>query len=350
MQTESFESFYGYVESARDALILVEACRLNKLHTIKRRLNEQERSKIRSGSIFVFTEKESRIKRWTDGKLWSPSRIQGHFLVYREVADIQPPPKDINEYAHPMGLTRSSLSNNFDTSKGSGPLTSVKGTYFFKHNGLIKKTITVRLANSNYHVVFYHGMEMDQLTRPSQHVFFQSISVPSYALPQPQTLKRVGISFEESAPADPPNGLLALPSITNSLTNHQPPPPPFISPHNFLSQQRHRFSHLAATSHPTEFPLSPPTGPSAFSDNLIDLTNNAFSYPSPWNGQQSDPKYSALDIHQILSRDNSDDFFNGSTAKSQMFLHPLPTAPYLSAGVQPTPHPTIQKPNTPYGS
>lgn len=40
---------------------------------------------IRPGSVYVFDELESGIKRWTDGKVWSPSRILGNFLVYREL-------------------------------------------------------------------------------------------------------------------------------------------------------------------------------------------------------------------------------------------------------------------------
>lgn len=39
---------------------------------------------ITSGSVFVFDEEESGIKRWTDGFFWSPSRILGNFLLYRE--------------------------------------------------------------------------------------------------------------------------------------------------------------------------------------------------------------------------------------------------------------------------
>ncbi len=39
---------------------------------------------ITSGSVFVFDEDESGIKRWTDGFFWSPSRILGNFLLYRE--------------------------------------------------------------------------------------------------------------------------------------------------------------------------------------------------------------------------------------------------------------------------
>ena len=39
---------------------------------------------ITSGCVFVFDEIESRPNSWTDGLFWSPSRILGNFLLYRE--------------------------------------------------------------------------------------------------------------------------------------------------------------------------------------------------------------------------------------------------------------------------
>jgi hypothetical protein len=98
------ETFHGFIETTTDALLLFEACRRGVLPKIGRRLQERERSIIRSGSVFIFDEKESGnfnyilfhthtqlkqkkkgIKRWTDGRAWSPSRILGNFLIYREL-------------------------------------------------------------------------------------------------------------------------------------------------------------------------------------------------------------------------------------------------------------------------
>ena len=79
------ETFYGLIESTMDALRIVELCRQGKLGRVSRRLHDKERKLIRSGSVFVFDELESGIKRWTDGRIWSPSRILGNFLIYREL-------------------------------------------------------------------------------------------------------------------------------------------------------------------------------------------------------------------------------------------------------------------------
>ncbi len=79
------ETFYGLVENTLDALRIFQMCQDGKLNRVRRRLHERERRMIRSGSVFVFDEEESGIRRWTDGRLWSPSRILGNFLIYREL-------------------------------------------------------------------------------------------------------------------------------------------------------------------------------------------------------------------------------------------------------------------------
>jgi Gti1/Pac2 family transcription factor len=51
---------------------------------IIRRFVDSERKMRTSGSVFVFDEIESEILRWIDVFFWSPSRILGNFLLYRE--------------------------------------------------------------------------------------------------------------------------------------------------------------------------------------------------------------------------------------------------------------------------
>ena len=76
------ELFSGLVETTLDAIYLVEAARQGKIPRIVRRLNSSERqAMIKSGAVFTFSVEESGIKRWTDSMLWSPSRIDGNFLV-----------------------------------------------------------------------------------------------------------------------------------------------------------------------------------------------------------------------------------------------------------------------------
>ncbi|KAH8888653.1 hypothetical protein GQ53DRAFT_584779, partial [Thozetella sp. PMI_491] len=79
------ETYHGYVRTPADAIKLFEACRLGLLPRVQRRLSEKERQSIRSGSVFVWDEREAGMRRWTDGKSWSASRVSGSFLTYREM-------------------------------------------------------------------------------------------------------------------------------------------------------------------------------------------------------------------------------------------------------------------------
>jgi len=74
----------GWIETTGDALLILEAARRGLIPRVTQRLVDSERKMITSGSVFVFDEDESGIKRWTDGFFWSPSRILGNFLLYRE--------------------------------------------------------------------------------------------------------------------------------------------------------------------------------------------------------------------------------------------------------------------------
>lgn len=53
------ETFYGFVETTTDTLLIFEACRRGILPKINRRLQERERGAVRSGTVFVFDERES---------------------------------------------------------------------------------------------------------------------------------------------------------------------------------------------------------------------------------------------------------------------------------------------------
>ncbi|KAJ7352275.1 Gti1/Pac2 family-domain-containing protein [Mycena albidolilacea] len=148
--------FYGAVETTMNALRLIHAARQGVIPRITRRLNDAERrTMIKSGAVFVFSVEESGIKRWTDGLLWSPSRIVGNFLVYRE----------INERTN----SRGSHKKLYPTDEPARALSaSEHGT--FKPNGLIKKTITVTIDGSDLHLISYYtsaDQHSGKLKRPS---------------------------------------------------------------------------------------------------------------------------------------------------------------------------------------
>src|SRR5277367_1329152 len=108
-------TFYGYVGTSNDALLIFEACRGNQLlQKVSRRPYDRERARlIKSGNIFVFDDQSSGIRRWTDGVAWSPSRILGNFLVYRQLErPLQPGEKNRQPKHRRLSQEHSGLSRH----------------------------------------------------------------------------------------------------------------------------------------------------------------------------------------------------------------------------------------------
>lgn len=160
--TNDIETFNGLISTTTDALRVFDLSRKNLLPRVRRRFTDSERVKIRSGSVFIFEEEESGIRRWTDGRLWSPSRILGNFLIYREI-----------EKCH----NNSYLKNGRDGGGGGGNIQepqpiddhissllgggkSKKINYKYgntipKPNGLLKKTISAKIDGMVHHLIAY---------------------------------------------------------------------------------------------------------------------------------------------------------------------------------------------------
>ncbi|KAI8881293.1 hypothetical protein K501DRAFT_324571 [Backusella circina FSU 941] len=150
------KTFHGYIETTKDALLLFEACKRGILPRVNRRLQDKERYLIQSGTIFCFDENESGIKRWTDGLVWSPSRILGNFLVYRELED-----KKL--------MTRKKAI-----------VGSLKNSYKFKRNGLIKKSISLIVDGVQQHLISYYHKDdvlLQRLNTPSNIQNLSSLEV-----------------------------------------------------------------------------------------------------------------------------------------------------------------------------
>lgn len=77
MASQLVPTYVGLVGTTQDALLLFEACLAGMLPCVTHRPNDRERAGlIQSGNVFVYHEKSTGIKRWTDDKNWSPSRVQ----------------------------------------------------------------------------------------------------------------------------------------------------------------------------------------------------------------------------------------------------------------------------------
>ncbi|KAI9796828.1 MAG: hypothetical protein M1833_005971 [Piccolia ochrophora] len=187
-------TYVGHVATTHDALILFEACLTGQLHHVPRRPHDRERnSLIRSGCVFIYEENASGIKRWTDGVPWSPSRILGNFLVYRELLKPFPPgekkratkrSKRLGKPGEPynrqaMDASNSSpapyspttpstpgfkLGESFDRETERSLIGSLVDSYGFKEGGLVKKTMSVNVNGVHHHLVSYYKVE-DALNR-----------------------------------------------------------------------------------------------------------------------------------------------------------------------------------------
>ncbi|KAI1787638.1 Gti1/Pac2 family-domain-containing protein [Ganoderma leucocontextum] len=148
----------GWIKTAKDAMLVLEAARSGIVPRVTRRFHEAEkRSIIQSGAIFVFTEEESGIKRWTDPYLWTASRMQGCFLMYREREDTRPDTEETPPY---RCSTMAPLSEAADQ-KGDKELEHyILGSWNtgrgLKKNGLMKKTISISIEDTTYHLISYY--------------------------------------------------------------------------------------------------------------------------------------------------------------------------------------------------
>ncbi|KAI7860521.1 Gti1/Pac2 family-domain-containing protein [Circinella umbellata] len=171
------ETFHGFVETTTDTLLIFEACRRGIFPKINRRLQERERGAVQSGTVFVFDERESGIKRWTDGFVWSPSRILGNFLIYRELdgRDSTTDKRRANRMSAGSssaamgyrGDTNNNMNNNsssssppaVDRSRERALVGSLTTSYNFKKGGLIKKTMSIVVNGSPQHLISYYTKE-----------------------------------------------------------------------------------------------------------------------------------------------------------------------------------------------
>ena len=144
------ETYHGYVRTPADAIKLFEACRLGLLPRVQRRLSEKERTAIRSGSVFVWDEREAGMRRWTDGKSWSASRVSGSFLTYREM-----------EGKRGSGFGNSRRSNGRTPDSGRLSDEDQDGEpegYRYKADGLMKQSFSITTSQGQaLHLISYYS-------------------------------------------------------------------------------------------------------------------------------------------------------------------------------------------------
>ncbi|KAF8179986.1 Gti1/Pac2 family-domain-containing protein [Mycena galopus ATCC 62051] len=166
----------GWIETTGDALLILEAARRGLIPRVTRRLVDGERGMIASGSVFVFNEDESGIKRWTDGFFWSPSRILGNFLLYRET-DKKGAGHSRRRKSGGVGVEGEENEDGGGGGGGGGAgegrrtlVGSLTNSYKFKADGLMKKTFSLTIGGVPQHLISYYkvsDVEAGRLRAPS---------------------------------------------------------------------------------------------------------------------------------------------------------------------------------------
>ncbi|PCH34595.1 hypothetical protein WOLCODRAFT_79259 [Wolfiporia cocos MD-104 SS10] len=194
----------GWIETTGDALLILEAARRGLIPRVTRRLVDSERKMITSGSVFVFDEDESGIKRWTDGFFWSPSRILGNFLLYRETekrgaghrsARAEQNASGDGEHYGPDGvktegqtLSRPKSESHrlvgIDRQRERSLVGSLTNSYKFKPGGMMKKTFSLTIGGVAQHLISYYkveDVEQGRLRSPSTLPELASLDIsPEY--------------------------------------------------------------------------------------------------------------------------------------------------------------------------
>lgn len=285
-QNNMMETYHGIVRTPADAIKLFEACRLGLLPRVQRRLSEKERQSIRSGSVFVWDEREAGMRRWTDGKSWSASRVSGSFLTYREME---------GKRGGGFGTSRRSAGKTPDSGRGSDDASDdgEPDGYRYKADGLMKQSFSITTSQGQHlHLISYysrpHPNEPD-LPQPSTDASLRHIvpvkgmypessmndqPVPAttrtpmatYAHPPPPHPAYHPQYAQQPYPAWPPSPVATPPYSHYTVAGHygpsQMPPHHSHAPYGAPVHQPHYYAG-PPPHHPYDRPALPPPGSSA---------------------------------------------------------------------------------------
>ncbi|EPE05165.1 camp-independent regulatory protein pac2 [Ophiostoma piceae UAMH 11346] len=223
-QKHPMETYHGMVRTPSDAIKLFEACRLGLLPRVQRRLSEKERQAIRSGSVFVWDEREAGMRRWTDGKSWSASRVSGSFLTYREMEGKRGG-GGFNTVRRVSGKTPDSSGRGSDEDQDDGE----PDGYRYKADGLMKQSFSITTSNGQHlHLISYYarpGPGEPDLLQPTNDRSLRSV-VPVKGM-YPES------SMTDNTPILPTRNSMPQQHHHSSHYGHHhaPPPPLQTGPH-----------------------------------------------------------------------------------------------------------------------
>ncbi|PGH36070.1 hypothetical protein GX50_01082 [[Emmonsia] crescens] len=237
------ETYNGHVRTPADAIILFEACRIGLLPRVQRRLSEKERQSIKSGSVFVWDEREAGMRRWTDGKSWSASRVSGSFLTYREMEGKRGGTHVTQ--ASRAGKTPES-NRGSDEDPGEGGEEGPDG-YRYKPDGLMKQSFSITTSTGQHlHLISYYARSHPTapgLNQPSTDPALRHIRPQKGLYPESSVNDQQNLPVVTRGPMPGPGFSISphsLPYARSGATHPQsyapapynwPPPPITSAPH-----------------------------------------------------------------------------------------------------------------------
>ncbi|KAL4810071.1 Gti1/Pac2 family-domain-containing protein [Aspergillus unguis] len=223
------ETYHGHVRTPADAVILFEACRIGMLPRVQRRLSEKERQLIQSGSVFVWDEREAGMRRWTDGKSWSASRVSGSFLTYREMEGKRGG-TSVPTQPQRSGKTPDSARGS-DDDRGEGPDDGPDG-YRYKPDGLMKQSFSITTSTGQHlHLISYYSRSHPNaanLLQPSTDPALRSVNPRKDLYPESTVNDQQNLPVVTRGPMTgaPPYPIPPPPQTHPAITAYPPRPGP----------------------------------------------------------------------------------------------------------------------------
>ncbi|KLO10547.1 hypothetical protein SCHPADRAFT_856464, partial [Schizopora paradoxa] len=224
-----------HVRDARDAQTVFEAVRRGSLRPVTRRLNEIERAMfIQSGAIFVWEESEDELglKRWTDGRVWSQSRMREPYLFYDEKLPNDPTSDTAAQQASPQAVFR--FVDGSSRGGGSSSIISHFDRSAHRHNhvGLIKQAYSALVMSGSsrprkWHLTAYFTYaDLQNLPTIDHDQLLRSITVPPGIYRSGKARSRNSDATLDTAI----NGM--APSLVSSASSSPPATPMMTSSNN----------------------------------------------------------------------------------------------------------------------
>ncbi|KAI8841792.1 Gti1/Pac2 family-domain-containing protein [Chytriomyces cf. hyalinus JEL632] len=250
------ETFRGFVKDTQDAQALIEACIAGALRPLNTTPEHLSHLRIRSGTCLVFGDDYSKhgdgrghTARWRDGGRWSRSRLQGPFLLYREVEPTKtnvPSEDTYSKFLQTVASTEPEQCTRFRN-------TVLRPQTRFVPNGLAKRTITLTGSDGQrYRVISYF--------HPANVAHFYGDQDPTGI----SLLMRPGdfaellpfYSTKQEAPAPPPVPPLTVVSPAGTIIKSSSPQLLLLSPKNFHTTTSSLGSTLCQSRSSNVYPSS----------------------------------------------------------------------------------------------